>query len=555
MLTHLSIRNMAIAAHLELEFAAGMTALSGETGAGKSIVLDALGLTLGDRSSADVVRHGSDRADVTAVFDLAKLPHALSWLKERELDQDCECIIRRTVTAEGRSRGYLNGQAVPMQDLREFGERLMEIHSQHEHHSLLKRETQQQLVDEFGNLTTLRSEVSQRYREWKQKSQKLEQILNQNQEAEARIQLLTYQVEELDTLALQDGEIDLLEQEQHQLANAESILASVHQVSDGILEQEGGCLDQLRHGMHVLEDLELNNEKLANARSLVSEALIQLEEAHRELRHLQDEVELDPERLREVEGRLSTIYDLARKHRVAPDQLAERHQEISSELAELTSDENNADALTLQVDKLHQDYIDLAAELSGGRTKTATALQAAVVAQLANLGMTPEFVIELRPLEEPGILGAEEIEMLISMNAGQPPKPLRKIASGGELSRISLAIQVVTAASSQTPTLVFDEVDVGIGGATAEIVGRMLRELGKSAQILCVTHLAQVASQANHHLFVTKSIREGATQSSIHRLNGDDRVHEIARMLGGVNITEHSLAHAHEMLNASQLTQ
>ncbi len=552
MLTHLSIRNMAIAAHLELEFAGGMTALSGETGAGKSIVLDALGLTLGDRSSADVVRHGSDRADITAVFDLTRLPHALNWLKERELDQENECIIRRTVTTEGRSRGYLNGQAVPMQDLREFGERLMEIHSQHEHHSLLKRETQQQLVDDYGNLAVLRNQVSHHYREWKQKSQKLTQILNQNQEAEARIQLLTYQAEELEALSLQAGEIELLEQEQHQLANAESILGSLHQVSDGILEQEGGSLDQLRHGVHLLQDLELNNEKLNNAQSLLNEALIQLEEAHHELRHLQDDIELDPERLQEVESRLSTIYELARKHRIAPEQLAERHLEICAELSELTSDENNAEALTLQVEKLHMEYATMAAELSSARTRTAAELQAAVVTQLAYLGMTPEFVIELRPLDEPGALGAEEVEMLISMNAGQPPKALRKIASGGELSRISLAIQVVTAASSQTPTLVFDEVDVGIGGATAEIVGRMLKDLGNSAQILCVTHLAQVASQADHHLFVTKSIREGATQSSIHRLSGEDRVHEIARMLGGVNITEHSLAHAHEMLSTGQ---
>ncbi|WP_020405526.1 DNA repair protein RecN [Hahella ganghwensis] len=553
MLTHLSIRNLAIAAHLELEFGPGMTAMSGETGAGKSIVLDALGLTLGDRSSADVVRHGCDRADVTAVFDLSSLAGAQKWLQEKELDQDNECIIRRTVTAEGRSRGYINGQAVPMQELKDLGERLMEIHSQHEHHSLLKKETQQRLIDEFGNLESQVKEVSGKYRDWKQKSDKLQALLNQNEENEARIQLLTYQVEELDSLALQEGELNQLEQEQNQLANAESILSSVHQVSDGILEQEGGCLDQLRHGLHLLDDLNLNNARLSSAQTMLNDALIQLEEAHNELRHLQDDVELDPERLQEVETRLSTIYDLARKHRIAPEQLPERHQELSAELAELTSDDNNAEALSDQVQKLHELYLKSADKLSKSRRTTAKKLQEAVIRQLANLGMTPEFAIELTALQEPGPQGAEEAEMLISMNAGQPPKPLRKIASGGELSRISLAIQVITAASSQTPTMVFDEVDVGIGGPTAEIVGRMLRDLGQNAQILCVTHLAQVASQANHHLFVSKSIREGATQSSIHKLNGEDRVHEIARMLGGVNITEHSLAHAHEMLNGSQL--
>ncbi|MBU6951985.1 DNA repair protein RecN [Hahella sp. HN01] len=553
MLTHLSIRNLAIASHLELDFAEGMTAISGETGAGKSIVLDALGLTLGDRSSADIVRHGCERAEVSAVFDLRRLPEALAWLKSRELDNGAECILRRTVTNEGRSRGYLNGQPVTMQDLRELGETLMDIHSQHEHQSLLKKETHLKMVDDFGGHSQQLQQVRDHFQSWRRIAAKLKEKLSHSEEQEARLQLLTYQVEELDALALLEGEIEQLEQEQEQLANAENIIMKVQQVGEGCLEADGGCIDQLRRAIHLLEEINLNNASLQTARQMLNEAMIQLDEANGELRHVLDSVEINPERLQEVEARLTAIYDLARKHRVAPEELMTRHVELASELNSLTDGEENLEKLEAQSKELEQKYNQAAKKLTSMRTKAGEKLQGAVKKQLVKLGLNPEFIIQFSPLKSPSALGDEEAEMLISMNPGQPPKPLQKIASGGELSRISLAIQVVAAASSDTPTLVFDEVDVGIGGGTAEIVGRMLRELGAKAQILCVTHLAQVASQAHNHLFVTKHVSSGQTQSAILKLEGSDRIHEIARMLGGVDITEHSLAHAHEMLTSSQL--
>jgi DNA repair protein RecN (Recombination protein N) len=553
MLTQLSIRNLAVASEIDLEFSEGMTALSGETGAGKSIILDALSLVLGDRSSAEIVRHNCKRAEINAIFDLRKLPQAIHWLHQRDLEQNAECIIRRTVTAEGRSRSYLNGQLVSLQDLREFSELLMDIHSQHEHQSLLKTGIQQQLVDDFGNLQQQLDIVSRCFQDWQQKTKQLQSLHSRTEEVEARVQLLTYQVDELDRLALSEGELEQLECEQQQLANADKILNTLQEISEGILDCEGGCLGQLRRCIHLLEDNTDAMPAMKSARDMLLEALIQIEEANSDLRTAQDVVELDPVRLQEVEMRLGTVHELARKHRVTGYALTARQAELREELSQLTSADNNAEALQKQVELMRHHYDQAAIRLSKARTHTAAKLQKSVQQQLRKLDMSPTFIIDVKPLSKPSSKGMEEIEMLISMNPGQPPKPLRKIASGGELSRISLAIQVITAVSSQTPTLVFDEIDVGIGGPTAEIVGRLLRELGSKTQVLCVTHLPQVASQAHHHLFVSKSVQEGITQSKIHALSGDNRTQEIARMLGGIEITEHSLAHAKEMLTSKPL--
>jgi len=553
MLTQLSIRNLAVASAIDLEFADGMTALSGETGAGKSIVLDALGLALGSRTSADIVRHLCKRAEINAVFDLQELPQALSWLEDRELDQNNECIIRRTITAEGRSRSYVNGQIVPLQELRSLGALLMDIHNQHEHQSLLKPETQQQLIDNFGDCEKQRQKVCTSYKQWRAKAAQLEALLSQKEELNAKTQLLSYQVGELDQFALSAGELEQLESEQQRLANADQILNSLQQVSDGILGCDGGCLEQLSKSINILNQYGDTIPELQNARDLLQEALIQAEEANSELRQAQVGLELDPARLQEVEQRLGSAHELARKHRVAAHELAAKHQQLQLELSELTCNENSAEGLEAQVIDLRSQYNKEASLLSKSRAAASKQLEQKVQQQLKHLGMTPTFQIAIKSLPSPAPGGMEEMEMMISMNPGQPPKHLRKIASGGELSRISLAIQVITAVSSQTPTLVFDEVDVGIGGPTAEIVGRLLRKLGSQTQILCVTHLPQVASQAHHHLVVSKSVSKGMTQSTINRLAGENRTLEIARMLGGVDITEHSLAHAREMLASSSV--
>jgi len=553
MLTQLSIRNLAVASALDLEFSDGMTALSGETGAGKSIILDALSLILGERSSAEVVRHNCKRADINAVFDLSKLAAALDWLQARDLDQHNECIIRRTVSSEGRSRSYLNGQIVSLQDLREFSRLLMEVHGQHGHQSLLRPEHQLHLVDDFGDGKQQLDQVRKSFHQWQKAAGKLDALRHRSNDAEARVQLLSYQVNELASFAPVEGEFTQLENEHKQLANADSILTSLHEISEGVLNCDGGCLQQLNKCLSILNNQTISLPALESSRQLLQEALIQIEEADSELRSAQDSIEADPARLQEVELRLSDAHELARKHRVPTDDLVAKYNELSAELNNLTCADNNVDVLEEEVRTLHQQYLKEAGLLSKMRAAAAKELEQLIQQQLSKLGLKPVFVIAIQPLQKPRLNGMEELEMQISMNPGQPPKPLSKIASGGELSRISLAIQLVTALSSQTPTLVFDEVDVGIGGPTAEIVGRLLRELGGQTQVLCVTHLPQVASQAHHHFYVSKHVKEGSTQSRINRLSGEDRTHEIARMLGGIEITEHSIAHAKEMLASGNL--
>lgn len=551
MLAHLSIRNLALAEHLELDFNAQMTAISGETGAGKSIMLDALGMALGGRSSADLVRHGSDRAEVSAVFHVDQLPAALEWLRENMLDDGTECILRRLVSAEGRSRAFINGQPVPLQQLRELGQYLVDIHGQHEHQSLLRKDTHCQLVDDCGRLQTLVQEVRQLFAQWQQASQKLDTLSKRQREHESQVQLLTYQVEELDSLSLGEDELQILETEQQQLANAESILQTLGTLHDQYLAGDNAALDILGSAISLISHCDLPETSTRTLLQLFEEARISLSEAAREASRLQDRIELNPERLREVDDRLSAIYELARKHRVSPNELRQRHMELQLELETLIGGENSLEQLEARVTQLSQHYHTAATQLSEKRRQSARFLQEAVKQQLKHLGLSPQLEIACKPLDAPSANGTDDIEILISMNPGQPLRPLQKVASGGELSRISLCIQVVTAATTQTPTLVFDEVDVGIGGPTAEVVGRMLRQLGERTQILCVTHLAQVASQAHDHLYVSKAVQDGKTCSSIRQLEGPARVKEIARMLGGVDISQQGLALANEMLSFS----
>ncbi len=556
MLTQLTVDNLAIADHLELFFEQGMSVITGETGAGKSIILDALGLTLGDRADSGLVRHGADRADISAVFDISNLPEAREWLKKFDLNSDNECILRRVITSEGRSRGYINGQPNSLNNLRELGEMLIDIHSQHEHQSLLKKETHRRLIDEFGGLKALTQEVASDYKQWSEQAQKLEQLQGGQDERTARLQLLEFQVKELDNLNLAEAELQELEKEQQSLSHAEQLLNSGHQVLQICSEGETTAQSMLSHALHTLESLPVQHESLSEAQNLLSEAMIQLEEASHSIRGFVDHFEIDPARLQEVDERLSSSYQLARKHRIAPEQLPTLHQRLSEELKSLGNGDGNIEAIEEETAQRAERYRHSAEKLSKARAKTALKLDKSITRQLAELGMpSVKFITQVTPLAGNTFsrLGLEDIEFLVSANPGQPPKPLNKVASGGELSRVSLAIQVVTAQTSTIPTLVFDEVDVGIGGATAEVVGRLLRTLGQNGQVLCVTHQPQVASQGHHHLFVSKRVYKKETHSSINRLNGEDRTQEVARMLGGVNITEQTLAHAREMLSLTEL--
>ncbi|MFE8070715.1 DNA repair protein RecN [Marinobacteraceae bacterium S3BR75-40.1] len=557
MLNQLTVTNFAIAEKVELHFDQGMTALTGETGAGKSIALDALALTLGARADAGMVRNGAAKADITAVFDVSQLETAQTWLAEHDLDEEGECILRRVVRKDGRSRGYINGQPCPLQDLKALGALLMDIHSQHQHQSLLRKDTHRKLLDEFAVGQDLADEVSQVYRQWKKAAQKLEALQNDQEARDARLELLRYQVEELDRLGITREELTDLEKEQEALANGEAILKQVHGAAQLSNEGEPSAADMVQQALHCLEQLPVDVPELAETQQMLQEAQIQLQEAGSNLRHFVDHYELDPERLQEVEERLSATYQLARKHRTQPEELPDLHERLSRELSELDNGEQSVGHLTQEVTRLRDAYEERAAELTNARREAAERLDQAVASELHNLEMGgTHFVTRLTPNEQgcPALHGNEEVEFLVSTNAGQPPRSLSRVASGGELSRLSLAIQVVVAQTSTIPTMIFDEVDVGIGGGVAEVVGRLLRQLGRHGQVICVTHLPQVAAQAHQHLFVSKYTEDAATFSRVEKLDNTLRVKEVARMLGGVDLTEQTLAHAQEMYERGQAT-
>ncbi|QEY64945.1 DNA repair protein RecN [Metapseudomonas lalkuanensis] len=556
MLVHLSIHNYAIVEHLDLELEGGMSVITGETGAGKSIMLDALGLTLGDRADSGVVRPGADKADILASFDISDIPEACAWLAERDLDNDGPCILRRVITAEGRSRAYINGSPCPQGDLKALGELLIDIHSQHEHQSLLKADTHRRLLDEFAGASDLARQVQLAAQRWRQTRQELERLSRAGDEQRARHQLLSYQLDELENLALGENELEQLEQEHKNLANAESLLAACRQVIDFCSESDAGnVLSALTASLNRLTAFHTQPGALAEAVNLLSSAQIQVEEAMGELNRFLDHFDADPERQQALEERLDSIYTLARKHRVQPNKLAELQQRLLDELEALNADDEAVERLTEELSAYERHYQEKAAELSRLRGEASDRLAGSVETEMQRLGMPGgRFSIQLHAsqMDEPQQQGLEQVEFLVSANPGQPLKALAKVASGGELSRISLAIQVITAQTSRVPTLVFDEVDVGIGGPTAEVVGQLLRRLGQRGQVLTVTHLPQVAAQGHHHLFVHKERGTQETRTAVAKLQEAPRIEEIARMLGGVDLTEESLAHARKMVTSAQ---
>ncbi len=547
MLAQITISNYTIVSTLDMEFSPGMTVVTGETGAGKSIMLDGLGLCLGDRADPKAVRHGSERAEITASFDITAIPQAVAWLKNRDLHNGNECLLRRVITADGRSRAYINGSVCTLQDCAELGALLVDIHSQHAHQSLLRKPMQRELLDDYAGHKALSRTVEQCASDWLRKRRELELLAGSKDEHTSRIQLLAYQVEELDTLSLQETELADMEQEQQLLANAEDILTGANRALELCEEQESGAQQALK-----LLDAHMHTTKAAaGARELLDSAAISINEARSEIQRHIGNVEVNPQRLVDVQKRLETIYDVARKHRVMPEQLAALHVTLQDELQGLADGGQRVAHLQDEMAELATQYAKNAAQLAKQRRSAAKKLVKNTSAVLATLAMEGcQFEIALAPLknEDPHPHGSEEIEFLISTNPGAPPRPLGKIASGGELSRISLAISVVTANTATVPSMVFDEVDVGIGGAVAEVVGKLLQTLAERAQVLCVTHLAQVAAQGTHHLQVSKTSSDSSVETRLRRLDNEEKVQEIARMIGGVKITPQTLAHAREML-------
>lgn len=556
MLRHLSINNFALVERLELDLAPGMTVLTGETGAGKSILLDALGLVLGDRADSNSVRSGCDRAEISAIFDISTLPRAQAWLKDRELEQGDECIVRRTLSADGGSRGYINGQPNPAQSLRELGEQLVDIHGQHAHQSLLKRDVQRELLDSYAGHEKWLEQTRSHYRHWHALQRDLDQLIHAAGERDFRLELLRYQVRELETLALRPGELAALEDEHARLANASRLQESAQHVLEQLYEgDEIAITSRLGRLLSELHELQTIDNRLQVICELLDTAVIQTTEAAGELRHYLNQDSLDPARLQSVEQRLAAILDLARKHRCNADELPELFENLQQELQALEQQGQRLDGLEEGIKQARKMYREQANKLSASRQQAARTLSSQVSANMAELGMKNgrfQVALEKLPADEGGMHGLERVEFRVSANPGQNLKPLAKVASGGELSRISLAIQMIGAGRSRIPTLIFDEVDVGVGGGVAEMVGRQLRNLGADRQVLCVTHQAQVAAQGHQHLQVSKKSSQGTTHTAVKLLNQDARIEEIARMIGGMHITEQTRSHAREMLALAQ---
>ncbi|MFZ0788818.1 MAG: DNA repair protein RecN [Chromatiaceae bacterium] len=551
MLNHILIQDLAIVSRLELDCDFGLTALTGETGAGKSILIDALGIALGDKADATVIRAGCERAEVSATFDLSGAPAARDWLAEQALDDADECILRRLIVREGRSRAFVNGRPASNAQLKDLGDLLVDIHGQHAHQSLLRANDQRALLDAYGDHGELALAVATAFRDYRALERRLSELETAGTERAARLDLLRFQVDELDALGLAAAELETLDQEQRRLSNLGRLQSGTGQVLSALSESEPAVEDQLRTAASEIAELAGVDPGLAEAQELIEGAAIHVREAAISLRHYLDGLDLDPAALDAVETRLAQIHDLARKYRVFPQVLPDLLAQRRAELAGLQSADQALDALRADRDQLRTAFLAQARLLTKARTATAARLGETVTQAMQELGMAGgRFAVDLQPLgsDAAGPGGLERLEFLVSANPGQPLLPLARVASGGELSRISLGIQVATAACGSIPTLVFDEVDVGIGGSVAEIVGRQLRRLGESRQVLCVTHLPQVAAQAHHQLKVHKETRGGETHARIEPLNPQTRLEEIARMLGGTEITQRTRDHASEML-------
>ena len=547
MLTDLSIRDYAIVQRLDIELHKGMTCVTGETGAGKSIMLDALGLCIGDRADARAVRAGADRAEISALFSVEHLPLAQAWLERAALLEGHECLIRRTVTADGRSRAFINGSPATLAQCTELGELLVDIHSQHAHQSLLRRAVQRELLDEFSEITSEASAVASEAEAIRGLKQELATLASSTKELEERRDLLNYQIEELLELNFSEGEIESLESEQKLLSNANWIMDTVH----GVSEQCAQLGDQLRSSVAALSDERLGSG-IDESRDMVASSQIQLEEAASELRRYLDRIELDPQKLQEVEKRLDAAYTLARKHRIQPEALADHLNTLSDELEGLEHGSQRLDELEKEIEKRQTEWIEAATALSKKRAAGGKALASRAMDLLAQLAMERcTLEIGFLPLDPDKLdpRGLEEVEIWIATNPGSQPGPLNKVASGGELSRISLALQVAVADMATAPTMIFDEVDVGVGGAVADIVGKLLRTLSTNVQVLCVTHLPQVAAKGHKHIQVSKAGDEVVT-TSLNYLSGDERVEELSRMLGGAVVTEATRENARELLAA-----
>ncbi len=561
MLSHIYLRNFAIIDKLDLELNSGMTALTGETGAGKSILIDAIGLVLGDRADSGVVRHGADKAEITLTVELDDTPSAKAWLIEQDLldsqdantedtEDETQCILRRVISAAGKSRAWINGSPCNLGMLRQLGEQLVDIHGQHEHQSLMKKESQRGMLDDYADNQKLLASTATSFNKWKTLHDKLENLRNQNSDHQAKLDLLRFQTQELDELHLLENEADDLDDEHARLANAGALLdISAQGVKQLYDDDEQSIYSAINSVISQLEEGVKLDNKISEPLEILQNCQIQIQEATEQLRRYQESVGLDPERLEWLNNRISTLHTLSRKHQTTPKELFAKWQALQTQLNELSSDDYDIDALQEKCQASALAYEKTATKLSKVRNKAASQLSKGVSEAMQTLGMEGGvFSIQIKQADSYATHGMDQIEFQVSANPGQPLKSLAKVASGGELSRISLAIQMIAAQRVTLPALIFDEVDSGIGGGIAEVVGQQLRKLGANRQVLCVTHLPQVASQAHHHFKVTKIKGTDTTSTGMIVLDKKQRVDELARMMGGLEITQSTLNLAEEML-------
>ncbi len=555
MLTHIHIRNFAIIEELELELHAGMTALTGETGAGKSILLDAIGLVLGDKADSNTVRHGAKKAEIALTVDISKAPHAHDWLIAHALDSDeDDCILRRIIATTGKSRTTINGAPVTLALIRELGEQMVDIHGQHEHQSLMKKGMQRQMLDDFAANADLLDKTRTSWKAWKTLKERLDKLTDENQQHQERIDLLSFQTHELEELALDVGETERLDEALNRLAHAEQLQAATEQSYHQLYDAEASAYSSLSQHIQALQQLLSADPALHTPLELLQNAQVQLQEAAYLLRDYAEGLEGDPQQLKQVEDRIADIRAIARKHQLEPEQLVEHLLSLQQELAALQGGDYNIETVRQQLDKAAAHYQKHAAALSKNRRRFASQLSEGVTQAMQELGMQGgRLVIQINTDHEQfSPQGNDQIEFTVSANPGQPLKPINKVASGGELSRISLAIQMIAAQTLTLPALIFDEVDTGIGGGIAEVVGAQLRTLSHNRQVLCVTHLPQVASQAHQHYKVTKLKDDASTSTGIQQLSASERTEEIARMIGGIDLTAATRALATEMLRRAQ---
>lgn len=556
MLNELKITNFAIAESLDIEFQTGFSAITGETGAGKSIMIDALALALGARADSAMVGSKGDKAQIIADFDISNNEGAQRWLEEKSLDTDGECILRRVLGKDGKSRAFINGMPSPLQDIKSLAEQLINIHSQHQHQQLLKKESHRELLDAFCAHQSLVKNTVDCFKQWQATQKQLKELEGNQSTRLARIEFLEFQLDELDKLALEENEYQYLSDEHQKLANIDQDLLQANEALNLLSDAESMSIrDALYKTQQIFQQLSQKHLALRPNLESIDAAIIQIEESSRDLAHYLEHLENDPERLSEIDERLSKTHQLARKHHIKAEELYAFHQKLQEELDSLKNSDVSLSHLSKQSQTLQEQYVKQANTLSKKRKQAAKQLEQAINGKFHELGMEhAKIIVELRTLDisEASAFGLDDIELLISTNPGQPAQSLHKIASGGELSRISLAIQVNFAEKASLPCLIFDEVDVGIGGATAEVVGRLLRQLSRHSQIICVTHLAQVAAHAHQQFKIHKHSDASKTVTQVFKLKQKERVEEIARMMSGAELTQKSQSHARELLSLAQ---